>query len=245
VNLRIVTTSNLNTFTPEQAVEGLALLLDKPAGWTSFDVVNKVRGQLRHRLGLRKIKVGHAGTLDPMATGLLIICTGKYTPLLDQFQARDKTYSGTITLGGTTATYDAESPVEHPLPWEHIGESDIRQALEPFRGPILQVPPAFSAIRIEGKRAYELARKGKEVAMEPRPVTIHQFDVDSASPPILPFVVRCSKGTYIRSLAHDLGQTLGCGAWLSALRRDAIGEYSVTEALRLEAWGNWCALPPA
>lgn len=239
MNLRLLNKSTASTLSVDLAADGLVLLVDKPKGWTSFDVVNKVRGMLRHRLGLKKIKVGHAGTLDPMATGLLILCTGKYTTFIDQFQARDKTYSGTITLGGTTATYDAEATVEDPREWRHLDDEAIQKALHAFRGTIQQFPPAYSAIRIQGQRAYDLARKGKEVALEARTVHIHTYEVDTRGLPVLPFRVVCSKGTYIRSLAHDLGQALGCGAWLSALRRDAIGEYLVTDALTMEDIQAW------
>lgn len=242
MNLRLLDQSTSPTLPVDLAAEGLVMLVDKPQGWTSFDVVNKVRGMLRHRLRLKKIKVGHAGTLDPMATGLLILCTGKYTTFIDQFQARDKTYSGTLTLGGTTATYDAEAPVEDHREWRHLEDGAIQSALHAFRGAILQRPPAYSAIRIQGQRAYDLARKGRDVALEARPVHIHVFDVDTHELPVIPFRVVCSKGTYIRSLAHDLGQSLGCGAWLSALRRDAIGDYQVRDALTLEDLRIWAGL---
>jgi tRNA pseudouridine55 synthase len=241
VDLRIAHKKTLAQFQPASAAEGLVMLIDKPLNWTSFDVVNKVRNLLRKRLGVKKIKVGHAGTLDPLATGLLIVCTGKYTPLLDNFQAQEKKYSGTITLGGVTATYDREAPVENPKPWQHIRQQDILREVSTFTGLITQTPPPYSAVKISGVPAYKLARKGQEVTLKSREVEIHSFDVQLDALPMISFDIRCSKGTYIRSLAHDLGQQLGCGAWLSSLKREAIGPYHSSDALQLEDLAAWLA----
>lgn len=214
--------------------EGAMLLVDKPAGWTSFDVVNKIRAVLRHQYLVRKIKVGHAGTLDPMATGLLILCTGKATGHLADLQGLEKEYSGEMILGATTASYDRETPVESPKPFEHLSEQDIHAAALGFVGNIDQLPPMYSAVKVEGMPLYRAARKGKEVEREPRQVEIRRFDILSVNLPVVTFYVACSKGTYIRTLVHDLGQVLGCGAYLSALHRTRIGEFSVEHAWNLE-----------
>lgn len=239
MSLRILDTTSLSSFVPEDAPEGLVILLDKAEGWTSFDVVNKTRNLLRKRLQVKKLKVGHAGTLDPMATGLLILCTGKYTSLLQSFQDQPKTYSGTMRLGAVTASYDRETPPEQEKDWRSVSEVQIEAALPAFIGDILQVPPLFSAIKVDGQRAYSLARRGKEMELAARPVSVHSFTVDASELPDLGFQVECSKGTYIRSLAHDLGQKLGCGAYLTALRRDAIGPHRVDQALTIEALAEW------
>lgn len=215
-------------------VRGHTILIDKPIGWTSFDVVNKVRGKIRYQLGIKKIKVGHAGTLDPLATGLLIVCTGKLTKSIDLIQAIEKRYSGTITMGAITATYDAEVSPENPQNIDHLTEKNYKEAAEKFKGTIAQVPPIYSAIKVEGQTAYSLARRGKELILPPRAVTITQFDLTKIEPPILSFDVICSKGTYIRSLAHDYGQTLGVGAYLSGLRREAIGQFSADGAFTID-----------
>ena len=209
--------------------EGRVLLIDKPLDWTSFDVVRKIRNQIKIK------KVGHAGTLDPLATGLLIVCTGKFTKKITEFMAQEKEYTGTITLGACTPTYDLESVPEQIKPTNHLTETDIQQALLAFKGPIEQVPPAHSAIKINGKRVYELARKGKEVQLEPRPVTIYAFDITRFALPEIDFRVVCSTGTYIRSLANDLGAALGVGGYLSALRRTRIGTFTVDEAITPDA----------
>ncbi|MEZ5030751.1 MAG: tRNA pseudouridine(55) synthase TruB [Saprospiraceae bacterium] len=238
---RILNRPNRTVVHPDMAREGLLLLLDKPSGWTSFDVVNKVRWVLRKRFGLRKFKVGHAGTLDPMATGLLLICTGPFTKKLQDLQGMDKVYSGTVTLGGITASYDADSPVEQVQPLDGIDMPAIHKAMEPLIGDILQVPPVYSALKVDGQRAYAMARKGQSVELAARPVRIDSFHVSSLEGDQLPFVVHCGKGTYIRSLAHDLGQALGCGGYLSELRREGIGTFSVQDALTVsefEAWAN-------
>lgn len=203
---------------------GQVLLIDKPLGWTSFDVVRK----LRHLVRIKKI--GHAGTLDPLATGLLIVCTGKFTKRINEFMAQEKEYTGTITLGAVTPSYDLETePTDH----QDIGAitlSLIQQSVKQFTGSILQVPPAHSAIKIKGKRVYELARKGESVILEPRRITISSFEVLRFEEGLVHFKVVCSTGTYIRSLANDLGVALGCGAYLSALRRTRIGSFLVDQA---------------
>lgn len=210
--------------------EGRVLLIDKPLQWTSFDVVRKLRNIIRIK------KIGHAGTLDPLATGLLIVCTGKFTKRINEYMAREKEYTGTITLGAVTPTYDLESAPENFLPIQGITMDKIRETALQLTGPILQIPPAHSAIKINGKRVYELARQGKEVKLEPRPVTIYAFDILTFEEGVVQFCVRCSTGTYIRSLANDLGKLLGCGGYLSSLRRTKIGEFVVEEAQTIEAF---------
>lgn len=205
--------------------EGQVLLIDKPLRWTSFDAVRKIRNLVRIK------KVGHAGTLDPLATGLLIICTGRFTKRINEYMAREKEYTGHITLGATTPTYDLESDPVPGGPVEGITLAQLQQATGPFTGAILQVPPAHSAIKQDGKRVYELARAGKEVKLEPRPVTISVFEITSWEPPVLGFRVVCSTGTYIRSLANDFGKALGCGGYLSSLCRTRIGEFSLADAI--------------
>ena len=214
--------------------QGALLLVDKPEGWTSFDVVNKIRGTIRRVYNLQKIKVGHAGTLDPMATGLLLICTGKWTTKLSEFQGQDKEYSGVMTLGATTASYDKETPAENHKPFDHITEVSIKEAAMRFVGEIDQVPPIYSAIKVEGRPLYKSARKGQDVEITLRRIIIHQFVIVSVDLPLVHFKVTCSKGTYIRSLVHDMGQMLRCGAYLSALRRTRIGAYNVEDAWKVE-----------
>lgn len=243
-SLLILTNENHSRISPALAGEGLVMLVDKPETWTSFDAVNKIRYLLRKRLGVKKLKVGHAGTLDPMATGLLIICTGKYTSLLEGFQGQPKSYEGILTLGGETASYDRETPVLNPKPWSHLSHDEIQRVRGKFVGIIHQIPPVHSAIKVDGKRAYLLARKGKEVEMKSRQVEIYSFDfLPLTSLPEISFEVRCSKGTYIRSLAHDIGQDLGCGAYLSSLRRTAIGDYNVQDSLSIQTLTDWAQLP--
>lgn len=214
--------------------EGTVLLIDKPLDWTSFDVVNKLRAALRHGLNVKKIKVGHAGTLDPLATGLLLICTGKLTKEIDTLQAQHKVYSGSITLGATTPTYDSEALPDQLYLTDHITKDDIQQARHLFIGEIDQMPPIFSAIKVKGQKACDLARRGQDVALAPRKITIHSFDVIDENFPVLDISVLCSKGTYIRSLAHDFGKALQSGGYLSALRREAIGDYEVSDAFSIE-----------
>lgn len=212
----------------EQFEVGKVLLLDKPYRWTSFNVVSKVRS-------LTKVKkVGHAGTLDPLATGLLIVCTGKFTKKINEYMAQEKEYTGTIHLGATTPTYDLESEPESFQPFNHITFKELEEATQQFTGNILQMPPAHSAIKKDGKRAYELARKGIEVELKARPITISQFTIEKFEGAEVHFRVVCSTGTYIRSLAHDFGLRLGCGAYLSGLCRTRIGQFLLKDALSLE-----------
>ncbi len=213
---------------------GATLLVDKPKGWTSFDVVNKIRYKLKWRLGVKKIKVGHAGTLDPMATGLLLICTGKFTKKLAQFQGLDKVYTGTMMLGATTPSFDAETKIEERFPTDHITPESVEQIRRRFLGEIEQVPPMFSAIKVDGQPLYKRARRGETVEVEPRQVHIYSFDITRFEIPELDFRVHCSKGTYIRSLAYDFGKALDSGAYLSALRRNKIGDFSIEDAWNLD-----------
>ncbi|MGB8194557.1 MAG: tRNA pseudouridine(55) synthase TruB [Chitinophagaceae bacterium] len=212
---------------------GQVLLINKPLRWTSFDVVRKVRNMMRIK------KVGHAGTLDPLATGLLILCTGKFTKRINEFMAQEKEYTGSFTLGAVTPTYDLESEPQDFKGYDHITPDDIAQAMQQFIGPIQQLPPAHSAIKVDGKRLYELARKGQEVKLEPRSVTIHEFEITSMQLPVLHFRVVCSTGTYIRSLAHDMGKALQCGAYLSSLCRTRIGEFALQQSWNMEETENW------
>lgn len=214
--------------------EGAILLVDKPLGWTSFDVVNKIRYKLKHKLGVRKIKVGHAGTLDPLATGLLIICTGKFTKKLNDLQGLYKSYEGTMKLGATTPSFDKETKEDAQFPTDHIDESLIETTRLSFLGEIEQVPPIFSALKVDGERLYKQARKGIAVEIKSRSVHIYDFDIQSVEMPELNFYISCSKGTYIRSIAHDFGKALKSGAYLSALRRVSIGEHSIKDAWNLE-----------
>ena len=223
------------SFELSSTTDGCAVLVDKPTGWTSFDVVNKIRGVLRHLTGKKKIKVGHAGTLDPMASGLLLICIGPWTKKLNTLQGLDKSYCGTIKLGATTASYDAETPEENLSDLAGVRESGIVSAMMRLTGDIEQRPPIYSAIKVKGTAMYKLARKGKEVIPEPRSVNIRQFELTRFNSPFVDFVVHCSKGTYVRSLAHDLGQILGCGGYLVELRRTAIGPYDTSRLWKLDA----------
>ena len=213
---------------------GATLLVDKPQGWTSFDVVNKIRYRLKRLLKVKKIKVGHAGTLDPMATGLLIVCTGRSTKKIDQYQNLPKEYTGTITFGATTPSYDAETDPDGRFPTEHLTPELVDQARQRFLGEIEQIPPMFSAIKVDGQPLYKKARKGIKIEVEARKVTIYEFAITRVELPEVDFQVRCSKGTYIRSLAHDLGQALQSGAYLSRLCRTRIGDFALTEAWDLE-----------
>lgn len=226
--------------TPFNFKEGETLLINKPLTWTSFDVVNKLRYALKKKYNTKKFKVGHAGTLDPLATGLLIICTGKHTKTIENLMGLTKTYTGTITLGGTTETYDLEGEIIPVKPADFKRE-EIQQGAATLTGQIEQTPPVFSAKKIDGRKAYELARKGKEVKMKSHLVTIYQFSISNVRPsPHISngldcdFVIDCSKGTYIRSLAHDLGQQLGCGGFLSKLERTRVGEMKLENAMSIE-----------
>jgi tRNA pseudouridine55 synthase len=208
--------------------EGRVLLINKPLEWTSFDVVNKLRYRLKTK------KIGHAGTLDPLATGLLIICTGKMTKRINEFQAQEKEYTGKFVLGQSTPSHDLETEVSEPQDISFIRENHIQEAVKKFIGSIQQVPPMHSAIKVDGKRAYKLARKGKEVELKPREVFIREFEITSAEKPVVGFRVVCSKGTYIRSLARDFGQALGTVAYLSELCRTRIGAFKLTDALTID-----------
>jgi tRNA pseudouridine55 synthase len=216
---------------PEDFTEGKVLLIDKPLTWSSFQAVNKVKWALKKHLGLKKLKVGHAGTLDPLATGLLIICTGKFTKRIPELQGMVKEYTGTFHLGATTPSYDLETEVNETFPTEHITETLLQETLQQFLGEIDQKPPVFSAIKKDGKRLYEHARKGEEVEIAARKTTIHEFELTRIALPEVDFRVVCSKGTYIRSLAYDYGVALNSGAHLTALRRTKIGEFDVVNAI--------------
>jgi tRNA pseudouridine55 synthase len=207
--------------------EGGFLLIDKPIRWTSFDVVKKLRNISRIR------KIGHAGTLDPLATGLLIICYGKYTKKIESIQTQEKGYKGTFELGKTTPSYDLETAINNEYPYDHISPAFLEETLEQFRGEIKQVPPQFSAVKVNGKRAYEHARKGKKIELKIRDAYISKFDVNHSLFPTLHFEINCSKGTYIRSLARDLGFALDSGAYMSSLVRTSIGDYSLSDAVQI------------
>ena len=212
---------------------GEMILIDKELNWTSFDVVSKLRNSIKKKLNIKKIKVGHAGTLDPLATGLLIICTGKMTKKIDKFSGLNKTYTGKMTIGSTTPSYDLETKPNMYYPTEHINENLIIETAKKFVGKIDQKPPVFSAVKKDGVRLYKLARKGVKVEVEKREIIIHDFLISSINFPEVEFSLTCSKGTYIRSLAHDFGKELGSGAHLTELRRTSIGDYSVDNSLKL------------
>ncbi|MFK5973911.1 MAG: tRNA pseudouridine(55) synthase TruB [Flavobacteriaceae bacterium] len=217
--------------TKEDFLEGQLLLIDKPVGWSSFQAVNKLKWAIRKKFDLKKIKIGHAGTLDPLATGLLLICTGKFTKKINELQGQIKEYTGTISLGATTPSYDLETEVDNTFPFDHISESLIRQATATFIGEIEQQPPIFSALKKDGKRLYEYAREGKTVEIKKRKVSVSVFEITRIKLPEVQFRILCSKGTYIRSLAYDFGIALESGAHLSDLRRTKIGDYNVDKAL--------------
>ena len=219
---------------PETYLEGAVLYIDKPLTWTSFDVVNKIRKSLRHNLGIQKIKVGHAGTLDPLATGLVIICTGKATKQIAQYQDMDKAYTARVRLGATTPSFDLETEVDHSFPWEHINSEKIKEALKKLSGDQEQMPPLYSAKSVDGKRAYDMARKGKHIELKTQQVHISELKLLSLELPDLTLQVDCSKGTYIRSLARDLGSMLDSGAHLTGLRRTRIGPHHVDKAITVE-----------
>lgn len=220
--------------TTEDFQNGQLLLIDKPLEWSSFQVVNKIRWLIKRRFGLKKIKVGHAGTLDPLATGLLVLCTGKFTKKIQTYQAQEKEYTGTFTLGATTPSYDMETEVDASYDLSGISKELILEATTKFIGEIEQHPPVFSAIKKDGKRLYEFARKGQEVEIPSRKVVIREFEITEIELPRVSFRVVCSKGTYIRSLAYDFGKALDNGAYLSSLRRTRIGDLSVENALSIE-----------
>lgn len=221
----------------EDYLEGQVLLIDKPLKWSSFQAVNKLKYILKRRYNLpKKFKIGHAGTLDPLATGLLIVCTGKFTKRITEIQGQAKEYTGTFTVGATTPSYDLETEVDANFPTEHITPELIRETVKQFIGEIDQKPPVFSAIKKDGKRLYEHARAGEEVEIASRKTTIHEFEITRIELPEIDFRVKCSKGTYIRSLAFDFGKALNSGAYLSVLRRTKIGDYSVENGVTPEAF---------
>ena len=220
--------------TAQDYLDGKVLLIDKPLGWTSFQAVNKVRWHIKKKFGLKKIKVGHAGTLAPLATGLLILCTGKQTKDISRYQGLVKEYTGTFTLGATTPSYDLETEVDEIFPTDHITRELLEQSIQQFIGEIDQKPPLFSAIKKDGKRLYEIARKGKTAEISSRKITIYEFEITEVSLPHVTFRVVCSKGTYIRSLAYDVGKSLQSGAYLSALCRTKIGDFEVEKAQSIE-----------
>lgn len=213
----------------EDVKNGTILLVDKPLTWTSFDVINKIRKQVH-------TKIGHAGTLDPLASGLLICCTGKKTKEITSYQKQDKEYTGIIQIGAQTPTFDLESAPEQFVSFDHISQQDVDQALPAFIGEIQQIPPIHSAIKKDGKPVYKLARKGLEVKLEPRNITIHSFEAELKEEGEIHFKIQCSTGTYIRSIAHDLGQALGVGGYLKSLRRTRIGDFDVNDALHVKTW---------
>jgi len=217
--------------TAEEFLAGQIFLIDKPLGWTSFDLVKKVKNLIRTKYNLKKIKVGHAGTLDPLATGLLIVCTGKFTKRISEIQAQAKIYTGEITLGGTTPSYDLETKIDTRYEISHITERLIQDTILLFTGEIDQKPPIFSALKRDGERLYEKARRGESIEIESRKVSIHSFKITAIEMPKISVEIMCSKGTYIRSIAHDFGAALDSGAHLSKLCRTAIGDYKLRDAL--------------
>lgn len=213
--------------TQEEFLSGQVLLIDKPMGWSSFQAVNKLKWAIRKKFSLKKFKIGHAGTLDPLATGLLIVCTGKFTKRINEFQGQEKEYTGIITLGATTPSYDLETAIDYEYPTGHITPALIQNATTSFIGEIEQAPPVFSALKKDGKRLYELAREGKSVEITKRKVTVSSFEITGIDNLNVHFRITCSKGTYIRSIAHDFGKALGSGGHLTALRRTKIGDFNV------------------
>ncbi len=223
-----------NSALAEEFALGKILLFDKPLYWTSFDLVNKIKGVLKNRLGLKKLKVGHAGTLDPLASGLMIVCTGKETRNIDKYQAEFKEYRAAITLGATTPSFDLETDVDFTYPTEHITLSDVEQVISGLPGKRMQQPPDYSARFVNGKRAYTLARKGESVDLPMKEIEIRSIELTRFELPVIEFRVVCSKGTYIRSLARDIGTSLGSGAYLSGLVRTAIGNFLLKNAMKIE-----------
>ena len=228
----------MNGFTTsaEEFLDGQILLIDKPLGWTSFDVVKKVKNLIRTKYSLKKIKVGHAGTLDPLATGLLIVCTGKFTKRISEIQGQEKIYTGVITLGGTTPSYDLESEIDATFEPQHITSQLIQEVTSQFIGEIDQKPPIFSALKRGGERLYKKARRGEKIEIESRKVSVHTFDITTIEMPKVSFEIGCSKGTYIRSIAHDFGAALNSGGHLTKLCRTAIGDYKLSEGINIETF---------
>lgn len=216
-------------------VKGEILFVNKPLGWTSFDLVNKIRWKLRRALKLKKLKVGHAGTLDPLATGVMIICTGKATKRIEEFQCQTKEYIATLRLGATTPSYDLEKEIDAHYPTEHITRELVDKVIPTFTGEIWQVPPVYSAVKVDGKRAYDYARDGQEVELKPKLLVIDDIETLEFTPPMLKIRVVCSKGTYIRALARDIGEALGSGAHLTALERTRIGDVKLEDCVEVEA----------
>lgn len=214
-------------------ISGEIFCIDKPLGWTSFDAVKRLRGAIQRRLHVRKFKVGHAGTLDPLATGVLIVCTGRATRRIAELQEGMKEYVADIMLGATTPSFDLETEIDARYPWEHITRQSVEEILPAFTGRVMQVPPVFSAVKVDGKRAYSFARKGKEVELKAKPLEIRELEVLSFEPPLVRLRVLCSKGTYIRALARDFGAALGSGAHLTALRRTRVGDFTAEDSLSL------------
>lgn len=229
----------------EEFIEGSILLIDKPLDWTSFNVVNKIRSLITRHYNLKKIKVGHAGTLDPLATGLLIICTGKKTKDIEKIQATEKEYIATIEFGKTTPSYDLETSFDKEYPHDHINRELIEEKLKLFLGEIDQIPPLFSAKMVDGKRAYKLARKGSDLELKPSKITISELEIISYDHPVMVIRIRCSKGTYIRSFAHDIGKAVNSGAYLKGLRRTISGDYHVKDAQSIDEFReNLLSLQP-
>lgn len=217
-------------------LEGTTILVDKPFGWTSFDVVNKIRWNIKQKLGIKKIKVGHAGTLDPLATGLLVVCIGKHTKLIESLTGVPKTYSGTFLVGKTTPSFDLETEYNHDFPIDHITIEQMESVRKSFIGEQLQTPPIYSAKQVDGKRAYDFARAGKEIILKQVQIDISHFVINTERFPEIDFHIGCSKGTYIRSIANDFGQKLNSGATLIALRREESGDYHIRDAKNVEEW---------
>lgn len=215
-------------------ITGEILAIDKPLGWTSFDAVKRLRGSIQKRLRVKKFKVGHAGTLDPLATGVLLVCTGRATRRIEELQSGEKEYVATVALGATTPSYDLETEIDAHFPTGHINENLAKETLKSFEGNIMQVPPVFSAVKVEGKRAYKYARSGKELELKAKPVTIREIEFISLKNNMLTFRVVCGKGTYIRALARDLGKALNSGAHLIELRRTRVGDFTVDNCLKIE-----------
>lgn len=236
--------SNLVNWSKEDFLEGQILLIDKPLHWTSFQAVNKLKWAIRKQFDLgKKFKIGHAGTLDPLATGLLLICTGKFTKKIPELQGQPKEYTGTFTLGATTPSYDLETDIDQQFSTEHITPQLIQKTTQRFLGEIEQIPPIFSAVKKDGKRAYELARKGEAVQLKSRKITVYEFEITKIDLPSVDFRIKCSKGTYIRSLAHDFGKALDSGAHLSALKRTMIGDFHVNNSITPELFKEMLQRP--
>ena len=244
VSSKLYTPADLQAHRPLTLRTGAIIPLDKPLGWTSFDVVNKVRIMVRQVTGIKRIKVGHAGTLDPQATGVLVLCTGRATKLIEQLMDHDKEYCATLQLGATTPSFDSEHEIDATYPYEHITKEMVQSALRQFTGEIDQRPPTFSAVKVGGIRAYDLARQGQEVELAHKHVTIHELELVSFTPPTLQLRIVCSRGTYIRSLARDLGMALDSGAYLTQLVRTRSGEISQANCFSLDQLDELLALTP-